>query len=61
MSFAESSLKKAEPGAIFQFQRQGYFICDKKSTDKIKIFNKTVSLRDTWTKNEARPKNSLHQ
>ncbi len=60
-AFAEISLKKAEQGTIFQFQRQGYFICDKKSTDKIKIFNKTVSLRDTWTKNEARPKNSLHQ
>ncbi len=60
-AFAEISLKKAERGTIFQFQRQGYFICDKKSTDKIKIFNKTVSLRDTWTKNEARPKNSLHQ
>ena len=60
-AFAEISLKKAERGTIFQFQRQGYFICDKKSTDKIKIFNKTVSLRDTWTKKEARPKNSLHQ
>mgnify|MGYP006244302031 FL=1 len=60
-AFAEISLKKAERGTIFQFQRQGYFICDKKSTDKIKIFNKTVSLRDTWTKNEARPKKSLHQ
>ena len=60
-AFAEISLKKAERGTIFQFQRQGYFICDKKSTDKIKIFNETVSLRDTWTKNEARPKNSLHQ
>ena len=60
-AFAEISLKKAERGTIFQFQRQGYFICDKKSTDKIKIFNKTLSLRDTWTKNEARPKKSLHQ
>ena len=60
-AFAEISLKKAEPGTIFQFQRQGYFICDKKSTDKLKIFNKTVSLRDTWTKKKLEPKDSLHQ
>ena len=60
-AFAEISLKKAERGTIFQFQRQGYFICDKKSTDKIKIFNKTVSLRDTWTKKKLEPKDSLHQ
>ena len=49
-AFAEISLMKAEPGTSFQFQRQGYFICDKKSTEKTKVFNKTVSLRDTWTK-----------
>ena len=53
-AYAEISLKKAEPGTSFQFQRQGYFICDKKSTDKTKVFNKTVSLRDTWTKKEAK-------
>ena len=49
-AFAEISLKKTQPGTCFQFQRQGYFICDKKSTEKTKVFNKTVSLRDTWTK-----------
>ena len=53
-AYAEISLKKAEPGTSFQFQRQGYFICDKKSTDKTKVFNKTVSLRDTWTKKEVK-------
>ena len=47
----ESSLANAEPGKGFQFEREGYFCLDSKSsvTDK-KVFNLTVPLRDTWDK-----------
>lgn len=47
---AESSLKDSKVGDSFQFLRQGYFCTDKDSTDAKKIFNRTVSLRDTWAK-----------
>ena len=47
----EPGLIKAKPGDQFQFQRMGYFVLDKDSTQKNLIFNKTVGLRDTWSKN----------
>ena len=46
----ESSLAGAAPGSRYQFLRQGYFyVDDDTSSDKL-IFNRTVSLRDTWAK-----------
>ncbi len=47
----EPSLKGAKPGSRFQFLRQGYFCVDTEdsSEDKL-VFNRTVSLRDTWAK-----------
>ena len=47
----ERGLIKAKPGDQFQFQRMGYFVLDKDSTQGNLIFNKTVGLRDTWSKN----------
>ena len=47
----EPGLIKAKPGDQFQFQRMGYFALDKDSTQGNLIFNKTVGLRDTWSKN----------
>tara|TARA_B100000927_G_scaffold78579_1_gene62609 strand:- start:54145 stop:55920 length:1776 start_codon:yes stop_codon:yes gene_type:complete len=47
----ELGLIKAKPGDQFQFQRMGYFVLDKDSTQGNLIFNKTVGLRDTWSKN----------
>ena len=47
----EPGLTKAKPGDQFQFQRMGYFVLDKDSTQGNLIFNKTVGLRDTWSKN----------
>ncbi|MFL2604298.1 MAG: glutamine--tRNA ligase/YqeY domain fusion protein [Flavobacteriaceae bacterium] len=47
----EPGLIKAKPGDQFQFQRMGYFVLDKDSTEGNLIFNKTVGLRDTWSKN----------
>lgn len=48
--FAESALKDAKPEDKFQFQRLGYFTLDRDSTSDKYIFNRTVSLRDTWAK-----------
>ncbi len=50
--FAEPSLKSAVNGERFQFQRLGYFCVDKNSTPEKLVFNKTVGLRDNWTKGE---------
>lgn len=46
----ESYLKDARPGDKFQFQRTGYFCVDKDTTDSNMVFNRTVSLKDSWAK-----------
>ena len=46
----EPSLNEAEPGAHFQFMRQGYFVVDPDSTPEKLVFNRTVTLRETWNK-----------
>ncbi|MDT0675378.1 glutamine--tRNA ligase/YqeY domain fusion protein [Autumnicola musiva] len=48
--FLEPGLKDAEVLNHVQFQRIGYFCVDKDSTDEKKVFNRTVTLRDSWTK-----------
>ncbi len=47
----EPSLKGAVPGSRYQFERLGYFCVDTvdSSAEKL-VFNRTVSLRDTWAK-----------
>ena len=50
----EPSLAGASPGSRFQFERQGYFCVDADSSDRKLVFNRTVSLRDTWTRIEQR-------
>ena len=49
-SIIEPGLKDAKPGEKFQFERVGYFCVDTESTAEKLIFNRTVSLRDTWAK-----------
>ena len=49
---AEPSLKSAKAGDRFQFERQGYFCADPDSTPNKLVFNRTVTLRDTWAKIE---------
>lgn len=44
----ESSIRDAKPGDTFQFMRQGYFCVDPDSTSDKFIFNRTVSLKDSW-------------
>jgi glutaminyl-tRNA synthetase len=48
----EPELVKAKPGDKFQFVRNGYFCVDPLSTDKLLVFNRTVPLRDSWSKIE---------
>ena len=43
----EPTMVHAKLGVAYQFEREGYFCRDNQSSDEI-IFNKTVSLRDTW-------------
>jgi glutaminyl-tRNA synthetase len=51
---AEPSLGAARPGDRFQFERLGYFCVDPDTRDGALVFNRTVSLRDTWAKIEQR-------
>jgi glutaminyl-tRNA synthetase len=46
----EPSLRSAKPLDKFQFQRLGYFCVDYDSTELHPVFNRTVSLKDTWAK-----------
>ena len=49
--FVEPGLAGAAPGSIYQFERQGYFCVDPvESTAGKLVFNRTVSLRDSWAK-----------
>jgi len=51
----EPSLRKVEAGKHFQFERLGYFIADAVDSSKNSIvFNRTVTLRDSWSKNTAK-------
>jgi glutaminyl-tRNA synthetase len=47
---AEPSLAGAAVGARVQFERLGYFCVDSDSREDALVFNRTVSLRDTWAK-----------
>ncbi len=48
-AYAEPSLKAATPGQGFQFLRLGYFAVDLDSTEDQLIFNRTATLRDSWS------------
>jgi glutaminyl-tRNA synthetase len=48
--FVEPGLKAASPGDKFQFQRLGYFCIDKDSLPDKLLINRTVPLRDSWSK-----------
>lgn len=48
--YLEPSLKNAKVGEGFQFQRLGYFNVDTDTTEDNLVFNRTVTLRDTWAK-----------
>ena len=48
--YVEKYLAEAKPLDYLQFQRIGYFNVDKDSTPEHLVFNRTVSLKDTWSK-----------
>jgi glutaminyl-tRNA synthetase len=52
----EPSLKDAATGARYQFERLGYFAVDPDSAAEKLVFNRTIGLRDTWSKIEQRGK-----
>ena len=53
-AYVEPSLADAAPGRPYQFERTGYFVADPDSKPGAPIFNRTVSLRDTWAKIEKK-------
>jgi len=50
--YVEPSVVGSQAGARYQFERLGYFCVDKDSTLDRLVFNRTVTLRDTWAKIE---------
>jgi glutaminyl-tRNA synthetase len=50
----EPMLRSAAPGARFQFERLGYFAVDPDTTPERLVFNRTVSLKDSWARIAAR-------
>ena len=58
--YLEPSLKDAKNEDKFQFQRLGYFTVDKDSTDKKLVFNRTVSLKDTWEEKGKKEENIIN-
>ncbi|MFI5155356.1 MAG: glutamine--tRNA ligase/YqeY domain fusion protein [Chitinophagales bacterium] len=53
-AFAEPSLVNAKPGDGYQFLRKGYFCLDKESKDGRLTFNRTVTLKDPWAKEQKK-------
>jgi len=53
-ALAEPSLKNAKTLDKFQFIRKGYFCVDKDSSSEKIIFNRTVSLKDSWSKEQKK-------
>jgi glutaminyl-tRNA synthetase len=57
----EPSAAAAPPGTRFQFERLGYFCVDPDSTPEHPVFNRTVTLKDSWAKIERSTQNSAHR
>ena len=49
-AYVEPGLAGAAPGSRYQFERMGYFCVDPDSTRDKLVFNRTVTLKDTWAK-----------
>jgi glutaminyl-tRNA synthetase len=52
--YIEPALAGAKAGTHFQFLRKGYFCADPDSTDEKLVFNRTVTLKDTWAKEQKK-------
>ena len=53
-AYAEPSLKNLKPGQGYQFLRKGYFCLDKDSQEGKLVFNRTVTLKDGWAKEQKK-------
>ena len=53
-AFVEPSLADAAPGHRVQFERLAYFCVDPDSTPQLRVFNRTIGLRDSWAKQEGK-------
>jgi glutaminyl-tRNA synthetase len=51
----EPSLQEARSETRYQFERLGYFVLDKDSTSEHLVFNRTVTLKDSWAKEAQKP------
>ena len=52
--FVEPALTRLAPGDVVQFERTGYFAVDPDSTAELPVFNRTVTLRDSWSKQQKK-------
>jgi glutaminyl-tRNA synthetase len=53
-AFVEPSLAEARVGETVQFERLGYFCADKDTAPGALVFNRTLTLKDTWAKVQAK-------
>ena len=51
-AYAEASVASCKAGDRFQFERLGYFCVDPETDNKKIVFNRTVALKDPWTKSK---------
>ncbi|GAB4356547.1 MAG: glutamine--tRNA ligase/YqeY domain fusion protein [Bryobacter sp.] len=54
LAFVEPSARNPQPGTLYQFERVGYFSADKDTAPDRPVFNRTVKLRDSYAKVEAK-------
>lgn len=54
VAYAEPVIKEAKADERFQFLRKGYFCLDKSSTPEKLVFNRTVTLKDAWAKEQKK-------
>jgi glutaminyl-tRNA synthetase len=52
----EPSLASAREGERFQFERLGYFCVDRESTPEKLVYNRTISLKDSWAAQSGKPR-----
>lgn len=53
-AWCEPSMKAADAETRYQFERLGYFAMDPDSTSEALVFNRTITLRDTWARVSAK-------
>ena len=51
--YVEPHVRSSKAGDKFQFERIGYFCMDKETTNDKLVFNRTVTLKDSWTKTKS--------